>query len=250
MTPAATTPAANTPGANTPCAMTPAAAALSTSRSTAPRRRIPSRALAALAVLVMVVGVTACSGDTEPAALSGWVREPLPVVDTVALPDVANGDAPFEFRAPAGGLLLVYFGFTFCPDMCPTTLSDVQSALGELGDDAAAIDVAFVTVDPDRDAGDTLTGYIGFFTDGRGHALRTDDPALLKAAADAFGVDYEVVVGDDGEVDVGHTAHLYAVDDQGRLLVTWPFGVTPDALAADITYLLSDQAISERNATL
>lgn len=202
-----------------------------------------------VAVMSLIAVVAACGASEEPAALSGWVREPLPVVDAVALPDVTAGDAPFAFRAPEGGLLLVYFGFTFCPDMCPTTLSDVQGALAQLGDQAKDVEVAFVTVDPDRDTGDALSGYIGFFTDGKGHALRTDDPALLQSAADSFGVDYEVVVDDDGNVDVGHTAHLYAVDDQGRMLITWPFGVTSDALAADIAYLLSDQAVSERNST-
>jgi protein SCO1/2 len=205
------------------------------------------RALAMVLAVVLVAITAACGSSEEPVSLSGWVREPLPTVDTVALPDVAADNAPFEFRAPEGGLLLVYFGFTFCPDMCPTTLSDVQTALTELGDEAADVEVAFVTVDPNRDTGEALSGYIGFFTDGNGHALRTDDPDQLKAAADAFGVEYEVVVNDDGEVDVGHTAHLYAVDDQGRLLITWPFGVTADALATDIAFLLSDQAVSQRN---
>ena len=208
-----------------------------------------SRALLVMAVMALVAVVAACGSSDEPATLSGWVREPLPTVDTVALPDATAADAPFEFRAPEGGLLLVYFGFTFCPNMCPTTLSDVQGALGELGETADNIEVAFVTVDPDRDVGDALTGYIGFFTDGEGHALRTEDPAALQAAADAFGVEYEVAVDDEGNVDVGHTAHLYAVDDQGRLLVTWPFGVTSEALATDIAYLLSEQAVSERNAS-
>lgn len=208
-----------------------------------------SRALLVLAVMALITVVAACGSSNEPVTLSGWVREPLPTVDTVALPDVTAADAPFEFRAPEGGLLLVYFGFTFCPDMCPTTLSDVQGALSELGEKADNVEVAFVTVDPDRDVGDALTGYIGFFTDGEGHALRTDDPAALQEAADAFGVEYEVVVDDEGNVDVGHTAHLYAVDDQGRLLVTWPFGVTSEALANDITYLLSERAVIERNAS-
>lgn len=199
--------------------------------------------MVAVAVLAMVAPlVVACSADDEAQPLGGWIRQPFPQVDVAALPDVSGGDEAFEFRASEGGVLLVYFGFTFCPDMCPTTLSDVQAALGDLGDKADLVDVAFVTVDPDRDKGEQLTSYIDFFTDGRGHALRTEDPDLLAEAAGAFGVQYEVVVGDDGNVDVGHTTHLFAVDDQGRLLVTWPFGVPPETLVNDIGVLLSTPA--------
>jgi len=206
---------------------------------------IRTRQTVAVAVLLAVFSALAlvgCSADDQAEPLSGWVREPLPRVDTVALPDLSQNEDPFEFRAQPGGILLVYFGFTFCPDMCPTTLSDVQAALEQLGDQGDLVDVAFVTVDPDRDQGEQLTGYIGFFTNGRGHALRTDDPELLAQAAEAFGVQYEVEVSDDGDVEVGHTAHLYAVDDQGRMLITWPFGVPADALANDIAYLLDNPA--------
>lgn len=212
----------------------------------AARRRTSAVAVAAIVGVMALVGSVACSSGGDDYQLGGWVRDPLPSVDTVALPDVTADDAPFAFRAPPGGILLVYFGFTFCPDMCPTTLSDVQAALGTLGDDADRVAVAFVTVDPDRDQGEQLTSYIGFFTDGKGHALRTDDPEVLRQAADAFGVDYAVTVNDDGEVDVGHTAHLFAVDDQGRLLVTWPFGTDAEVLAADIAYLLDQQDTAER----
>lgn len=207
------------------------------------------RATIAVIAAAVVAVVAACGTPTHE--LGGWVRQPLPTVDNVALPDVTNDDAPFEFRAPPGGVLLVYFGFTFCPDVCPTTLSDLKVALEDLGDDAARVEVAFVTVDPDRDVGDTLTGYIGFFTDGRGHALRTEDPDLLKAAAEPFGVDYAVTTNEDGEIEVGHTASLFAVDDRGRLLVTWPFGVRPEVLAADLAWLLAadDGATMEERIT-
>lgn len=197
------------------------------------RRRLLGAALACL----LATSVVACGG-ADDYQVGGWVREPLPNVNTVALPDVANGDAPFEFRAPPGEVLVVYFGFTFCPDVCPTTLSDLQAALTALGDDAQRVEVAFVTVDPGRDVGDKLTGYIGFFTDGRGHALRTADPELLALAAEPFGVEYEVRTDADGEIEVGHTASLFVVDDQGRLLLTWPFGTTPEVLAADLAWLL------------
>lgn len=209
------------------------------------------RRLAAVALAgALSVSAVACGGSADY-EVGGWVREPLPAVDAVALPDVSSGDAPFEFAAPPGELLVVYFGFTFCPDVCPTTLSDLQAALGELGDDAERVEVAFVTVDPQRDDGEKLTGYIGFFTDGRGHALRTEDPELLAAAAEPFGVEYEVTTNEEGEIEVGHTASLFVVDDRGRLLLTWPFGTSPDVLASDLAWLLEagDGAAMEARLT-
>lgn len=221
-----------------------------TPRDRAPASRRGTRLLAASMVGALVLVATACGGSASH-EVGGWVRQPLPVVDAVALPDVTAGNAPFDFRAPPGEVLLVYFGFTFCPDVCPTTLSDLQAALGMLGEDAQRVEVAFVTVDPGRDEGEKLTDYIGFFTDGRGHALRTEDPDVLAAAAEPFGVEYAVTTNDEGEIEVGHTASLFAVDDRGRLLLTWPFGVQPEVLAADLEWLLDagDGAAMEERLT-
>lgn len=180
--------------------------------------------------------LAACGGP--PRELAGYRREPAPVIADLALPDLSNGGEPFTFRADPGELLVVYFGYTNCPDFCPTTLSDVRLAK-QLLDDPGAIDVAMVTVDPSRDL-PVLADYVGGFFDD-GHALGTDDPGELVAAAGPFGVQYEVGAADDGEVEVAHTTQLYAVDDTGTLVLTWPFGTTKDDLAADFEQLLDDE---------
>ena len=165
-------------------------------------------------------------------------RDPEPQVDAVALPDVANGGQPFEFRAAPDGLLVVYFGYTNCPDICPTTMSDLRAALGELGDQAERVDVAMVTVDPERDT-DVLADYVrGFVPDG--HAIATDDQAALQSVAEPFGVSYEVFTSPAGEVEVGHSSNLFVVDDTGTLVLTWSFGTTSDELAGDLEQLLDD----------
>lgn len=198
------------------------------------------RRVVAICGLVLLV-VAGCGSDDESAPeLGGWVREPLPEVGSLTLPDVAADGAPFAFRAPEGGLLLVYFGFTACPDICPTTMSDVQQALADLGDDAGRVEVALVTVDPGRDTAETLDRYLGSFVAAGGHPLRTDDAGELRAVADVFGADYTVETDETGRIDVGHTAHLYAVDDAGRLLVTWPFATPVDTLVDDLRILLSE----------
>ncbi|KAA3638629.1 MAG: SCO family protein [Armatimonadetes bacterium] len=157
----------------------------------------------------------------------------------VILPDVSNDGAPFEVIADADGILVVYFGYTSCPDVCPTTMADLRQALVEMGDTADRVSVAMITVDPDRDVDETLTSYVQYFVPGA-HALRTRDDDVLRDAADAFRADYSVTKVPDGRVEVAHSPWLYAVDDEGILRAVWAFGAEPEAIAAELTSLLSD----------
>jgi protein SCO1/2 len=189
-----------------------------------------------VAVTGVVVALMLASCAPAPHELSGFIRTPAPEVSTVSLPDVSSGGDEFRFSAPSGGILLVYFGYTSCPDVCPTTLADVRKALGELGSDADRVSLAMATVDPVRDTDQVLTSYVQTFVPGS-HALRTEDDDALRAAASVFGADYDVSsVG--GDVEVVHTGSLYAVDDTGVLRVTWPFGTRWEDLAADLELLL------------
>jgi cytochrome oxidase Cu insertion factor (SCO1/SenC/PrrC family) len=90
--------------------------------------------------------------------LVGYRPSGAQVVDTVALEDASNGGAPFEFRAQPGELLVAYFGYTFCPDVCPTSLSMFKNALEQLGDDASAVELAMATIDPARDTAEVISG--------------------------------------------------------------------------------------------
>jgi protein SCO1/2 len=211
--------------------------------------RSPATSAASLLLALAALAGAACGGGgTDDAASdgdggpAGIARDPAPEVGEVALPDAAGGGAPFALRADDGGLLLVFFGYTSCPDVCPTTMADVRAALGDLpGADAERIGLAMVTVDPGRDTGPVLTDYVRSFVPGA-HALRTEDDAQLRAAADAFGVTYQVEATAAGEVEVGHTGHLYAVDDQGLLRLQWPFGTPVEGITADLAQLLEDPA--------
>ncbi len=191
-------------------------------------------ALGATAIFVFVL--SACGGEeAEPA---GIVRDPAPEMAGLSLPDAANGNAEFAFKADPGQLLVVYFGYTSCPDVCPTTLADVRSALEDMGDDAQYVDLAMITVDPDRDDGERLTAYVHSFVPDS-HALRTDDPDELWAVAEPFGAFYEVETADDGTIEVGHTAFLYGIDDAGLLQLQWAFGTEPEDLRSDFTLLVN-----------
>ena len=191
--------------------------------------------LAAIAAVALV----ACGGGERE--LVGVTRDPEPQVDTVALPDVSDGGAPFDFRAPTDGLLVVYFGYTNCPDVCPTTMADLKVALDDLGADAERVEVAMVTVDPDRDT-PVLAEYVQSFFPGA-HAIATSDQAALQSVAGPFGVSYEVRTAPSGEIEVGHSSNLFAVDDAGRLVLTWSVGggegtARADELAGDLRQLL------------
>lgn len=210
---------------------------------------------AALAVsLVLVLLAAACgssgsdsegadgtgSGSTE---IEGIVRDDPLQVGTTELPEVqADGTtAPFAFTAPEGKLLFVNFGYTNCPDVCPTTLSDISRALEDLDGQADQVEVAFATVDPERDTTEVMGQYLGSFVDD-GHALRAETPEQLVAAEEAFGITSEVVKNDDGSTDVAHTARSFVVDDQGEVVVEWSFGTTSEVMASDLRLLLAQQS--------
>ena len=218
-----------------------------------PHRAAFRSALLVPAVLVsvaLVAGLAACGGGDEPATadttergLSGYRRDPAPSVAEVRLP-AAKGDGEVDFVASEGAVMVVYFGYTSCPDVCPTTMSDLRRARASLPEsERSRIEFAMVTVDPERDLPEKLDAYVTtFLPDGR--SARTEDEQELRAAADAFGADYSVDTAEDGEIEVSHTAELYAVDDTGRIVLQWPFGTTPEDLAADLAALLGTEVVT------
>lgn len=153
------------------------------------------------------------------------------------MPTVDGAD--FAFEAVDGGVLLVYFGFTACPDVCPTTMADISRVITDLGDRSERVDLAMVTVDPGRDSEAILSNYVTGFVPG-GVALRTEDDSVLRVVADDFGVVYEVNTLEDGTVDVLHSGSLFAVDDSGQLTASWAFGTPATDLMNDIDILLSE----------
>ncbi len=198
--------------------------------------RTPGLALLA-ALAVAALGIVGCGGDTAAKVLSGLQLTPPPAVGTLSLPDASNGDAAFTFKADAGNFLIVYFGYTTCPDVCPTTLSEVKKALAKAGDDITArTGVAMITVDPERDNGELLTKYVQSFIDGA-HSLRTDDDSALQAVAKGFGTTYSVTKNDSGEPEVVHSGNLYVVDQNGDVVLQWLFGIKSGAIATDLEIL-------------
>lgn len=203
------------------------------------------RVVAAMAaVSVALAGCSSSQPTPTLAELDGAVSRMIPTtgvlgdsVADVSLRDASDSGEPMSFVASDDGVLVVYFGYTFCPDVCPTTLTDLRTALENLGDYGKRVEVAMVTVDPGRDTDEVITDYLhAFLPDG--HPLRTEDDDELRAAADAFGVEFSVIEGANGVTEVAHSAFLYAVDDTGEIRAVWPFGVEPETISRDLELLL------------
>lgn len=198
----------------------------------------------------LVASCAGGSGDVgRPAADRGGSSSDLPPgvridrpyeVGTLGLPDVST-EPPSElrFKAPPGGLLVVYFGYTNCPDICPTTLGELGAALDLLTPaERSRVEVAFATGDPERDTPEVMVKYLGHFFDGA-HALRTDDPDRMAEVTRAFDVTIEKEAPDArGDYAVGHTSALFAVDPEGRVPVMWPTGMEPEDLARGLRAML------------
>ncbi len=186
-------------------------------------------------VLALAVGLSLVLVACGPSQPTGIIRTPAPDVGHLGLPDVDGSTT--RFVAPDGSYLLVYFGYTSCPDVCPTTMADVRSALSQVDDAADRFTVAMITIDPDRDTVEEVDRYVKVFFP-TGIALRTGDAEVLREVADGFGADYDVETTENGEILVSHTAFLYAVDTEGRIRLQWPFGATPDDMAHDFQILI------------
>lgn len=198
------------------------------------------------AVLIAIVFFTACSGSGSDGAagsgdegltLAGYEREPEPIVGSISLPAANRDNAAFAFQADPDELLMVAFGFTSCPDICPTTLADMRLAFNQLGARSDEVDLAWVSIDPERDTAEATTNYVEAFV-ANGIALRTDDAEQLLIAADAFGVTFIIQENEAGDTEVAHTPNVFVVDDTGSIILTWPFGVPANDMASDLTILL------------
>lgn len=179
--------------------------------------------------------LTACGGPDAPPKFNAtdvtgadWGRE-LKLTD--------HNGKPRTLADFKGKVVILFFGFTQCPDICPTTLGASAAALNLLGSDADKVQVLFVTLDPARDTPEVLSKYAPAFNPSF-LGLYGNEAATL-AAAKEFKVFFQKQPGKDGNYTIDHTAASYAIDPQGRLRLYMKHGETPDQMAADIKLLLA-----------
>lgn len=131
-----------------------------------------------------------------------------------------------------GRPFLVFFGYTHCPDICPTTLFEVSEVLRVLGPDASRTGALFITVDPERDTPAVLKEYLSSF-DPHLRGLTGDRPAI-EAAEKAYRVYAKKVPAENGDYSMDHTALVYLMDKQGRFVVPFKLNRKPEAAAAEL----------------
>jgi protein SCO1/2 len=131
-----------------------------------------------------------------------------------------------------GHPFLVFFGFTHCPDVCPTTLFEVSEILRALGPDADRVRALFITVDPERDTPALMKDYLSSFDPHL--AGLTGDPAAVTAVAKAYRVYFKKVPLDQGGYTMDHTAIVYLMDKEGRFVSPFSLKRTIEAAAADL----------------
>ena len=134
-----------------------------------------------------------------------------------------------DFR---GKPFLVFFGYTHCPDVCPTTLFDVSEVMRRLGPDADKTAALFVTVDPERDTPASLKDYLGSF-DPHLHGI-TGAPDAVAAVAKEYRVYYKKVPTENGDYSMDHTAIVYLMDKNGHFVAPFSLRRTPEASADDL----------------
>ena len=148
-----------------------------------------------------------------------------------------------------GYFQLIAFGYTFCPDVCPTTLTEMAAVLQQLGPLAARVKPIFISVDPARDTLQVLRAYTAFF-DSRIIGM-TGSPALVSHAASNFKVRYQKVYAQDAPPDryaVDHSAGMYLLGPDGAFAKKFGYGTPPDTITTEMRQLIEETAVAKAAA--
>ena len=185
-------------------------------------------------IALLLIGLTACSPKQE--------FKNIDITGSTAFgKDFNLIDPDGKVRTLAdfkGKVVVMFFGYTQCPDICPTTLTEMQQVMTLLGPQSDKVQVLFVTVDPERDTAAILKQYVPSF-DPRFLGLRPADEAALEKVAKDFKIYYKKVPGTSpGSYTMDHTAGSYAFDPQGRLRLYIKHAQGPETLAHDLKELL------------
>jgi len=184
-----------------------------------------------LIVVACLLGLALAAGLAWRAGLfsdrgSGTVGGPFTLVDV-------NGKT-IDQSMLKGKWTAVFFGFTYCPDVCPTTLQAMAAAQDRLGPKADRLQIVFISVDPERDTPPQLKAYLANEAFPKGTIGLTGSPAQVAAAAKAYRVFYQRS-GEGPDYLVNHSTATYLMNPKGRFDRVLPFGVGPDELVRQIS---------------
>ena len=193
---------------------------------------------------LLAAGLAGCNRGGEPGAPAPLQFKGVDITGAEYGRKLDLPDADGKMRSLAdfkGKVTVVFFGYTQCPDVCPTTMVELAQVKKSLGADGERLQGVFVTVDPERDKPELLKAYMASF-DPSFVALR-GTPEQTQAAAKEFKVFYGKVPGKtEGSYTMDHTAGSYVFDAQGRLRLFVRYGSGAEALTADLKTLLAAPA--------
>lgn len=198
----------------------------------------PHPILTSLILLVILVWVAGCQLLQSTDQFRGTAYDPPLAVPDFTLTSGAN--QPFSLSDVKGNITLIFFGYTYCPDVCPLTMADVKSALNdfEYRDDVTVI---FISVDPERDTPEVLEDYLdNFDPDFIG---LTGEMVDIQKVMQPFGAYSEKAEasGAAGRYLVNHTARLYLLNPEQELILSYPFDFDVNDLRTDLTILFEAQ---------
>jgi protein SCO1/2 len=173
----------------------------------------------------------------QPPVYYGSLIEPPKAMPEFTLESVNGPVSSESFR---GKYVLLYFGYTSCPDICPVTLANLKAALSRLdAREAGRFQVVFVSVDYKRDPPEASAAFARKFDSGFVGLSGTQ--AQIDQATKEYGIYYKLNAPDPGTgfYSVDHTATVLVLDPNGALILTWPFGMQPDQVASDLVALVS-----------
>jgi protein SCO1/2 len=169
---------------------------------------------------------------SQPHKLTGSVIDPPVTAGSI---DLGN----FHLAEQKGKVVVLFFGYTYCPDVCPSSLSEFKEVLKNLGGQAENVDVLFITVDPKRDTPEKISQYARAF-DPRIQGL-SGSMAELEPIWKAYGVyRAEQPSETEGAYLVDHSSRTYLIDRQGNLRVTFTYGTPVDDILSDVKFLLNN----------
>jgi protein SCO1/2 len=187
-------------------------------------------------VCVVLAGMLLLADPAGPAQFKGALLTPSRPAADFSL--ITQDGTEFRLSRQRGKIVALWFGYTSCPDVCPTTLAELIQAQQRLGKDGHRVRIVLVTVDPERDTPSRLREYVQAF--GGAFTALTGKPEQLAATRKAYGVVAEkrVVAGTSAAYLIDHSAFVYIVDPAGQLRLMFPFGMSIDEMAHDFKLLL------------
>lgn len=189
--------------------------------------------LFAALTLLLLIGISIFQ-LMQPPALRGTVIEPPKPMPNFTLQSV---DGPVSLSDFRGKIVVLYFGYTSCPDVCPTTLANLRRALNDLGEKADEVQVILVAVDWQKDTPERVASYLSAFHPDFVGLSGTQEQ--IDAVTKDFGIFYQINPPDEnGYYTVDHTATTLVLDREGGLILTWRYGMTADEFLEDLKVLV------------